>query len=79
MEFVVLFWGLVFFACVLIAFKFGSIASDKGHNGTRYGFLCFFLPLLGWCIVAALPDRTLHDKVDRIYERLSKMASAVKQ
>ena len=70
MEFLVLFWILVFCAWVIIAFKFGSMAEQKGYNGIAYGCLCFFLPLLGWCIVAALPDKTLQEKIDRISRQL---------
>lgn len=50
---------------VAFSMKFAEIAEDKGYNGTPYGLLCFFFGVVGYCMVAALPDLTLYN---RIYE-----------
>ena len=40
---------------VVISMKFASIAEEKGHSG--YFAWCFFLGVVGWAMVIALPDR----------------------
>ena len=42
---------------VIICKKFYDIACDKGHNSIEYFMLPFFLGIIGFLIVAALPDR----------------------
>ena len=69
-----IFGGIV---ALIIAGKFANIASEKGYSAGKYGWLCFFLGPIGWCMVAALPDLILHDKVDRIHERLAMMDSGI--
>lgn len=39
----------------IAAGKFNEIAQMKGHNG--YFWWCFWLGIIGWIMVAALPDR----------------------
>ena len=41
----------------LIATRFKMIAEMKGHDGKPYYRFCFWLGLVGWIMVAALPDR----------------------
>lgn len=58
-----------------------SIATQKGYNGTLYGFLCFFTCPVGCIIVDALPDhkmeeilaaqRTANFFLEKIYSSLS--------
>lgn len=33
-----------------------SIAVDKGYTKSRYAWILFFLPALGWIMVIAMPD-----------------------
>ena len=54
--------GFTIIVCILalllhwfIARKFENIANMKGHKG--YLGWCFFLGLIGWLMVVALPDR----------------------
>lgn len=40
----------------LIATMFLDIAEKKGHHEKKYYWLSFFLGVVGYCLVAALPD-----------------------
>ena len=40
------------------ATQFYKVAVMKGHPEKRYFWICFWLTLPGWILVAALPDRT---------------------
>ncbi len=51
---------------IAIAATFSGYAEDKGHNGTPYFWACFFLGVVGCCMVASLQDLTLHEKIDRL-------------
>ena len=54
------FWmisSIVWLVIALIAaMKYDEIAKMKGHEG--YAVWCFFLGIIGWIMVAALPDRS---------------------
>lgn len=58
--------GVALAVQIVIATTFSGYAEDKGHNGTPYFWACFFLGVVGCCMVASLPDLTLHDKLDRL-------------
>ena len=60
---------------IVISMKFASIAEEKGYNGTNYGLLCFFLGLIGCCMVASLPDLTMQEKLNDITRKLDKIDS----
>lgn len=54
----------VILVCIVIlilsaitAKKFESIANMKGHSG--YFWWCFWLGVIGWAMVIALPDRKM--------------------
>ena len=54
----------IFFLMVLYLIFFGiasaemrSIAEMKGHSHSKYFWYCFLLPVFGFIMVAALPDR----------------------
>jgi len=40
-----------------IAKQFESVAADKGYTGSKYFHMCFWLSLVGYLLVIALPDR----------------------
>lgn len=40
-----------------IAKEFASIAADKGYSESRYFWFCFLLSIIGYLMVASLPDR----------------------
>ena len=46
---------------IIVAKQFESVAEMKGHSAENvHAFaMCFWLGLIGWIYVAALPDRTL--------------------
>ncbi len=48
---------LVFIIQYRIAKEFESVAHQKGHTEDKYFQMCFWLGLVGWILVAALPDR----------------------
>ena len=55
-----------------IAKKFQEIAEEKGHNGTSYFWLCFWLTWIGWIMVAALPNNTRNNSSTNHYTYPSK-------
>lgn len=59
----------------IIAAKFSSIAEEKGYDGSSYFWLCFFLSVIGYCMVAALPDLILHEKIDDLSEAIGNAVS----
>lgn len=40
-----------------ISSEFNRIANEKGYEGSKYGWWCFFTSIVGYIMVAALPDR----------------------
>lgn len=60
-------WLVPFFIFVVIvvifvincfaAEQFSEIASMKGHLNKKYFWWCFWLGIVGWAMVIALPDR----------------------
>ena len=51
---------------IYVATRFASIAEEKGYNGNSYFWLCFLLGIVGYCMVAALPDVALYNKIDNL-------------
>lgn len=41
----------------LVANQFYQVAKEKGHNEIKYLWLSFFLGIIGYLLVIALPDR----------------------
>lgn len=58
--------GIVLGVQALIAVFFAKCAKEKGYNWWTYFFACFFLGMIGYVIVAALPDKMLNDSLNRI-------------
>ena len=58
----VIFFGIIVL-CLLIwldyyvAKQFEAVANAKGHYGKRYFHLCFWMGMMGYLLVIALPDR----------------------
>ena len=50
----------------LIANAFAKCAEQKGYWRSTYFWVCFFLGMIGYCIVAALPDKVLAEKLENI-------------
>lgn len=49
--------------------KFSEIAQQKGHEPC-FG-ICFFLGMIGFVYVAALPNKVMEDRLEKIEYRLS--------
>lgn len=47
-----------------IAYQFYSVACDKGYNEMKYFWICFLLPIVGYMLVIALPDRGEKEQSD---------------
>lgn len=48
----------------------GKVAHAKGHNPLNWGLASMLItPILGAILVAGLPDRHLHKKLDRVISR----------
>lgn len=43
--------------CLYVAGEFQDVARMKGFYSAKYGLLAFLIPIAGWILVAALPDR----------------------
>ncbi len=67
----------IFFALIgivvglLFCFKFSSIAAEKGYSATSYFWLCFFFGMIGYIVVAALPDASITYKLNDIERKLN--------
>ncbi len=55
---------------IIVSISFGGIAAEKGHS-TSYGWACFFLGVIGYCWVAALPDLEMRQTLAEINSKLS--------
>ena len=69
----------ILFIHIGICVKFATIATDKGHSGLAYGLLCFFFTIIGYCLVAALPDLKMQEKLNDITRKLDNIHSQVYQ
>ena len=51
---------------IILAGAFSGFAEDKGHEPRAYFWTCFFLGIIGYCMVAALPDLILREKLEKL-------------
>ena len=58
---------------IFIASYFAEHAQKKGYNRTPYFWLCFLLGVLGYCIVAVLPDANLHYQVKELEKKINEL------
>ena len=42
---------------IIFSIMFQNAAEEKGWMSKKYFWLCFFFGVIGYCLVAALPDR----------------------
>ena len=49
--------ALALWLAIYVAKQFAQVALEKGHTGKRYFHLCFWLGMVGYLLVIALPDR----------------------
>ena len=65
-------WLIVFIAIlwfiihILVAKQFESYANDKGYNGSKIFWICFFIMPLGIAMVWAMPDRKTRDVISKL-------------
>ena len=64
--------GVLIAACLIleyyIAGLFYYIAVDKGYSGKVYLHLCFWIPVVGYLLVIAMPDRGGVQRLETIDE-----------
>ena len=48
---------------LVAAWEFGNIAGKKGFDKNKYLFYSLILPVAGWLMVVALPDKTVYSEV----------------
>ena len=53
--------AVFFWIDYLIANLFYKIACQKGHQDRKYFHFCFWLGIIGYIMVAALPDRSIQN------------------
>ena len=53
---------------IVICVRFANIAAEKGYNGTGYFWACFFLSIIGYIMVAALPDQIVYCRLSQLEE-----------
>ena len=56
--------GLAIFIGYLISNEFHHIACQKGHTEKKYFWYCFFLGIIGYLMVIALPDLRSRPKME---------------
>lgn len=50
-----------------LAFFFSDHAEAKGYDARPYFWLCLLLGVIGYCVVAVLPNLILMDEIDRLW------------
>ncbi len=68
--FAVVFFLLFLALWAFISYRFACIAEQKGYSKTAYFFCAFFLLVIGCLWIAALKDKVMDRKLDRILEDL---------
>ncbi len=58
--------------CFYLASKAGEIADDKGYDGDKWKWICFWLGLVGYILVAAMPNLTMQATLKNIEAKLMK-------
>ena len=59
----VLVLGVWIALAIWVAKKFAEIAQSKGYDYDTYFHWSFWLGVVGWCMVAALPDNVVRDRL----------------
>lgn len=70
--------SLVIVLCLngLLASKASDMAKDKGYDKRTWFHMCFWLGVLSYIIVAAMPDLTMHRKSDQTNKLLEDLLKA---
>ena len=56
-----------------LASNASDIANEKGYEKKKWFHMCFWLGFIPYIIIAAMPDRYLQAKQDKMNELLSKL------
>ena len=62
----------------LLASKASDVANDKGYEKRKWFHMCFWLGLISYIIVAAMPDKILQSKVEQTNKLLGDLLKAQK-
>lgn len=68
---------LMIFVWVYIAKQFEEIAEEKGFSGKRYFWIPFLFGIIGYIMVAALPDRGVQEVEVKNFEDLKEPKQSV--
>ena len=61
---------------LVIASKFSAVAEMKGHDNTGTVLaMCFFLGIVGYLYVIALPDKNLYPKNETVNEDVAQIST----
>ena len=56
---------------------FAEIAEKKGYSKVSYGCVCFFLGIIGYCLVAALPDLYIRETISTIEQKIEQLGKSL--
>lgn len=62
----------------LLSSKASDMAQDKGYEKRTWFHMCFWLGLISYIIIAAMPDRTMQRKTDRTNMLLEELLASQK-
>ena len=60
--------GVALYVQYILAGYFYFVARDKGYTDKAYLYIPFFLPLVGYILVAALPDKSVRKVMTQMHE-----------
>jgi hypothetical protein len=66
----VIFFVIFLVVWILISLQFSGIASKKGYSKVGFFFATFFLGVIGCIWIAALKDKVMESKLDRVLASL---------
>ena len=71
MAFIIILIALVFH--IYFCTAFASYANAKGHDSSICGWMCFFFGIVGYLMVAALPDLEMQQTLSSIERKLNRL------
>ena len=57
---------------IALSFTFAGFAQEKGYEGSKYFWLCFFFGVVAYAWVAGLPDVYLHSRISQLEQAIHK-------
>lgn len=67
--------GIIFLILgIFLASEASEIAKDKGYDGGKWFHMCFWLGLISYIMIAAMPDLALREKQEETNRLLKELA-----